>query len=258
MSDEVKKPEAGEWWFSADMFHRRFIRRFIVGRDSGGGLCYQDFSYKTNCFRSDEEFSGWHHEPDCDSWDWKPEVFPQWYRAVTSITSARFHRRDSKTKTVGVDRDGSEWSWDYEWNESDRHLYVQLTKEQAEALLTPVESEDDWVTQDVVPARLGIDKCWWGDITQPVNEMWTASSGSSAEGKSHGYLNRSGIMLSVFCRRRDLPKTQTVNLKLFVDADAAKYQTPFNVVCSQNAMTGTRFTEIKSDSNGGLFIEVPV
>ena len=74
----------------------------------------------------------------------------------------------------------------------------------ADAPAAPVESPDDWVTQDRVPARVGIDSqnwlpVWgegkWRDITH----------GDSAKGKRHGYIDGMRDTLSLRCRRKDLP-----------------------------------------------------
>ena len=83
----------------------------------------------------------------------------------------------------------------------------------------PLESPDDWVTQDRVPARVGVDSqnwmpMWgegkWRDITH----------GDAAKGKRHGYVDGMRDKLSLRCRRKDLPpvppKTRTVVLKEWI------------------------------------------
>jgi len=78
----------------------------------------------------------------------------------------------------------------------------------------PVESPDDWVTQDRVPVRVGVDEISWvGD-----GFCW-ASHGGLSDGKMHGH-NENGMILKVRCRRKDLPpvppKTRTVVLQEWI------------------------------------------
>lgn len=84
----------------------------------------------------------------------------------------------------------------------------------------PVESPDDLVIQDRVPAREGIDFGWnvslkdWGSY-KPC-EMWKWNINDNYAGRMHGSVGNIG-RLAVFCRRKDLPpvppQTRTVVLK---------------------------------------------
>ena len=77
----------------------------------------------------------------------------------------------------------------------------------------PVESPDDWVIQDRVPAREGIDFGWNVsakdfDVYVP-DDRWKWSISGSYTGRMHGsYGNMS--RLAVFCRRKDLPPEKPV------------------------------------------------
>lgn len=69
----------------------------------------------------------------------------------------------------------------------------------------PVESPDDWVTQDRVPARPGIDERAWqhGECTSAME--WKDSSVLGWEQKPmHGHIIEKSI-LHLRCRRKDLP-----------------------------------------------------
>lgn len=82
------------------------------------------------------------------------------------------------------------------------------------------ESPDDWVTQDRVPARLGIDQECWSNWR---HDAWsTVSKGQLcyAKGMKHGDIDHMEDKLSLRCRRKDLPpmpaKTRTVTLREWV------------------------------------------
>ena len=82
---------------------------------------------------------------------------------------------------------------------------TRLTKEQAEALLDQkpqVVSDDDWMTQDVVPARAYVDECttWHGTKWQPVHPDGEVVGKSQLELKGHWHLR---------CRRKDYPQKDT-------------------------------------------------
>lgn len=153
--------------------------------------------------------------PDCDSFDWKAEVFPQYWTTLVTYSNDResnrpeataFVIRTSKVEWNTVQKDGvhgPSMGESSRWNENHR---TQLTKEQAEALLLPKESTDDWVIQNIAPARVGIDqyryptsgtirKRDWHDVTY-------ADHFSSTD--FHGKVNF-GNRLELRCRRKDLP-----------------------------------------------------
>ena len=78
----------------------------------------------------------------------------------------------------------------------------------------PVESPDDWVTQDRVPARVGIDERRWirKDVKTTIPDLanWKDCFEASAcfrdkavNGFEHP--NEPGLFLELRCRRRDLP-----------------------------------------------------
>lgn len=77
------------------------------------------------------------------------------------------------------------------------------------------ESPDDWVVQDRVPARPGVDRGWWvnspfGFVPAP-EQMWTVGETDADRGKMHGKMHGTvqefnGMILHLVCRRRDLPE----------------------------------------------------
>ena len=97
-----------------------------------------------------------------------------------------------------------------------------------------IESPEDWVVQDRVPARTGIDQAWWQYDNYDENikkAFWPVFEGSFASSRKHGYRdNTSKMTLHVRCRRKDLPpipeppKTNKVVLKEHVERYGTSYR----------------------------------
>lgn len=202
-----KKPQAGEWW----EHNTTANRYFIVGVKRNGDVLieHRHGDYENG----GQDWYDWHHEPDCTGWDWKPETFPQ-YWSTPSTYYAYLLRIDAKRCCL-VDKKGNQLTDQPWYDKTDRAGRTQLTKEEALERLDkpePVESSDDWVTQDRVPAREKIDKGWW---TKPgespksdKNNWWTVHKISSGYGKKHGHVSR-GVTINLFCRRKDLPPLES-------------------------------------------------
>jgi hypothetical protein len=62
------------------------------------------------------------------------------------------------------------------------------------------ESPEDWVIQDRVPARAGIDRGHFGNSFKSPEDMWGFIAESMGIGEMHGSND-----LVVYCRRKDLP-----------------------------------------------------
>ncbi len=133
MSD-VKKPMAGEWWEYDGVDGTKF-RLFVIGPLRNFSNRYYAEASSGSIEMYDIDPMTWNHLPECDSFEWKPEVFPQYWDAEPD-GSAAYNRRDSATKTVCVDTHGTEHEWKYKWEERNWN-HLQITKEQAEALLLP-------------------------------------------------------------------------------------------------------------------------
>lgn len=87
-----------------------------------------------------------------------------------------------------------------------------------------IESPDDLVVQDVVPARTGIDRGWW--VRPDQFDTWEISPVHSWRmyalhaGKRHGDTIELGVdRLVVMCYRRDLPTLEKVTVKEYVAWD---------------------------------------
>jgi hypothetical protein len=73
---------------------------------------------------------------------------------------------------------------------------------------------EEWVTQDRVPARSGVDMCWWQRYASSplpgMEEWWTPYDNDDVidQHLQHGAIGGSGWILNVRCRRKDLPATK--------------------------------------------------
>ena len=89
-----------------------------------------------------------------------------------------------------------------------------------------MESPEDWVVQDRVPVRPGIDQAWWqyDHYDESIKKaFWPVYEGSFASFRKHGYRDTtSECTLHVRCRRKDLPpmpeppKSRTLTVKEWV------------------------------------------
>lgn len=87
------------------------------------------------------------HLPDCTGFDWKPEVFPQYWS--TGAPNYAFVKRLDKGRCVFVDKDGKE-SVVGAWYSRDSDGRTQLTEEQALAMLVKwpryfVINDEGWI-----------------------------------------------------------------------------------------------------------------
>ena len=87
-----------------------------------------------------------------------------------------------------------------------------------------IESPDDLVIQDLVPARTGIDRGWW--VRPDQFDTWKVSQANSwgmydlHAGKRHGDTIEPGVdRLVVMCYRRDLPTMEEVTINEYVAWD---------------------------------------
>lgn len=90
------------------------------------------------------------------------------------------------------------------------HRRLVKPEETKAAEPAPVESPDDWVIQDRVPARNGIDHGWFAPcVTEASSHPWLFRSGVNAEGRKHGDKMTWGDTLNVYCKRKDLPPIES-------------------------------------------------
>jgi hypothetical protein len=203
-----KKPQAGEWWRCDDNSIARVVGVKINGVVAAEHECgTMTFHSRTNL---------WTHLPDCTGFDWQPETFPQYYINVKwGFCDAAYVVRDTKTTYYGVQENGERHPATLEWDAVNDQLVVQLdwkqvTQAEAESRVKkpePVESPDDWVTQDRVPARPGIDQRAYlraTDTEVDADGWMDAAAMQWSQMPIHGH-RVNGFTIQVRCRRRDLP-----------------------------------------------------
>lgn len=132
------------------------------------------------------------------------ETWPKFY--VCNLYSPGYYRCDSQYKVWHIAPEGTEKQQTPASTLSQKAIWTEVTEAQAKARINPVESPDDWVVQDRVPARPGIDRGWWSSDDPPADKSYCwAVLENIGNGLVHGYRNDIGLTLSVFCRRKDLP-----------------------------------------------------
>ena len=274
------KPQAGEWW------SYNGVRVYVVGVTlTGHTVCeYHDRSIAKLLVGD-----WWQHLPDCKGFDWKPEpeiVYPVWCVPTTQNALSLKDRKavacfryDTKESGKTFHCDGTSFEWNAGWLDTTTMRVV--SKEEALARITsvvfdpktftsdwgpfPKSAEPDpeeWVTQDRVPARLGIDQESWIRTRDPIHWRDLAPIGPAAVGKMmHGQKDSFGDMLLLRCRRKDLPplpeqppKPNRIPVRL--------YWYDGNVVAryGHTPPTDPSFVEIKLDpqmiiSGSGFYVE---
>ena len=210
MSD--KKPQPGEWWQGDTTQLSK--RAFICGHDRDGCVIWQT-SQNSGLKRTTlSVFLESHkHLPDCDSFEWQPETFPQCIVPDTGLLFGGmdhyYIRRTSATQYEYVHATHVELSHCH-WGASESkaidlgvwQVVTQLEAESRVSRAKPVESPDDWVTQDRVPAREAIDQRRFLYPCGMIGE-WQAV-GKYSKGMMHKSLAE-GDTVEVRCRRRDVP-----------------------------------------------------
>jgi len=208
------QPQHGQYWQTCDTK----LRVYVHGVTQLGTVLAEIPSGQWVDLNVNQMLADWRHLPDCDSFDWQPVRYPRYFETRDREYYA-YLRQDSATDCVLVQRDGT----DYEGTEVTLADRAELTEAEAMSRLVPpkpVESPDDWVTQDLVPARPGIDErayqyegdssvlCGWADA---ANIAWPGMP-------RHGTV-RGPATVHLRCRRKDLPpvvppapkKTRTIN-----------------------------------------------
>jgi hypothetical protein len=176
------------------------------------------------------------------------EVWPKWYVPNwKNATVTYFQVDDSSGKGVARERSGILRAF-HSWDDTSGNT-TEVTEAEALARVTqpdtsrpknihgtandadesPVESPDDWVTQDRVPVRPVFDECrWssWGD-----NDVWIRNNDNTYTWM-HGRTEKldggnQDAVLSVRCLRKDLPAKQPaakrVPVRLWVRNDACSH-----------------------------------
>jgi hypothetical protein len=180
------------------------------------------------------------------------EVWPKWY--VHNDPSRDWCVEQFKEDRCRVHRatgvkDDQLWIEMYNVHVNDG-TWLKVTEAEALARVTPiepVESPDDWVTQDRVPARPGIDQRAYADGTRVT--LWEDAKCLDWDKPAMHGTKINNTTLEIRCRRKDLPAkqpaTKRVPVRLYFRKDDG-------VVVQADEMPDDRFTEI----HGSFYVEV--
>lgn len=169
-----KQPQAGEWW------QYNGVRIYIVGvKLNGHVVCeYRDGSIATLVVGD-----WWQHLSDCDSFEWKPEVWPKWLISSEIVLSMRdtkqiaFVRRDNELRGETFHVDGTSFTFSDFTNDP---RFKEVTEAEALAMVKPAEVIPDpgegW---EIIPYGTTLEH---GDQFQSVGGQWlpTANEGRTA------------------------------------------------------------------------------
>lgn len=201
MAEQVKSPEPGQYWEHV----KSKDRAYFIGRAPDGEMVWQCEGDSVE--HGDIDWSDWQHIPGCTGWEWEPETWPKFY--VSNIHSFGYYRCDSEYEVLHIAPEGTEKQQSPASTLRNKAIWTEVTEAEAKARVNPVESPDDWVVQDRVEARPGIDQGWWShpgpNMDRSKWSWWKIDSAGSAAGKKHGHILDDGQVLNVRCRRRDLP-----------------------------------------------------
>lgn len=242
MSD--KTPQPSEWW------EKENVRVQVVGSKRNGVIVGEHECGSICMFVS---YHDWQHLPDCTGFDWQPETFPQWYVKDDRKPFADCDHivRTSKTEMCGINAcDGTE-TGTAKWGEYQADLvaagqWIQITKEEAESRIEkpqPVESPDDWVVQDRVPRRIGIDQFRW--IFSSGESEWRDERYYEHAVYTHGEVDSSGHRFELRCRRKDLPPLPNKFATLANEIEQLRADMMRR--CDE---LGVRLTELEEGGNG--------
>ena len=199
---EQKQPQAGEYW------QKDGKRLCVIGTKKNGVPVGETECGNLIPFLPIHD---WQHLPDCDSFDWQPEVWPKlyvhcdadcdWCVEQYKVDRIRVHR------VTGVE--DQPWVAMYSTNIADG-TWIKVTEAEALARVKPVESPDDWVTQDRVPSRSGIDqrRYRYSDSTYGEWDDSGCIAWDERRVKMHGATSGSAT-LELRCRRKDLPPVES-------------------------------------------------
>jgi hypothetical protein len=199
-----KQPQHGQYWQTQD----GKLRVYVHGVTKLGTVLVEISSGQWVDFDINQMLADWTHLPGCDSFDWQPVKYPRYFETHDREYYA-YLRQDSANEFVLVQHDGT----DYEGTEVTLADRAELTEAEAMSRIEPpkpVESPDDWVTQDRVVPRNNIDLWCWIEAGKTPHEHDWQKGVSNFHRHKHGdreYPSCSEI-LHVRCRRKDLPPVE--------------------------------------------------
>ena len=192
---ETKTPKPGEWWLR-NSGGRIF---YICGFDPEGWVVHWNenvgfFSSKMRFFCREH-----HHEPRCTGFGWvEPTAIDPGEGYELLPVGTILERYD---QVLGSTMTGTSWMDTAYFGEcvgSRPGLEGPYRRK-----IKPVESPEDWVTQDRCAVRCGSDEVRWSKW-EP--DEWSGPLRFWPLQEIHGYVDPDdGSTLSIRCRRKDLP-----------------------------------------------------
>lgn len=212
----AEEPKAGQWWLRDD---ERVMLIAFDERTIGNECSCPIIAYRTpRCGKWYGVNRFVRRLPDDAGFDWKPEpevVFPVWKApnpdgliSVGYKKQLAYFRYDDAESGETFHKDGTSFRFSSGClNHS--HL-ITVTQAEAEARVVKRKSaepdHEEWVTQDRVPARIGIDQEYWIRGADPIDWRDLAPIGPAAVSKMmHGQKDVFGDTLLLRCLRKHLP-----------------------------------------------------
>jgi hypothetical protein len=186
--------------------------------------------------------------------------FPQYVKDCCGY----IFRADAPDRIFSLPREGGEylqddpeWHWE-QWADRDpltefeigEIINCTIMAEEKATSDVMVQSPDDWVTQDRVYRRVGIDQFRWLQAYNGQYTEWQEADAYPLASGLHGRVDFGGDTFEVRCRRQDLPVVNAripVILYWYDGAIVGRY--------ADSPVTDPSFVPIHSDGNGGWFIE---
>jgi hypothetical protein len=200
----VKTPQPGEWWRC--LVTDEIV--FVCGFDAEGDPVYsQHKGTSVDCDKMLDFLSDHEHLPNCTGFDWVEETYPQYWTSLDNPETSDI--------VYAIRTGPAEWG-DFSYVYVDGSVYTisefcrwsaagrdKITKEQAEELREE-RRQNEWVVQDRVGARPGIDERRFTDLSELRPQSWGEVKASYSAGMMHGDV-KNNERIEVRCRRKDLP-----------------------------------------------------
>ena len=176
------QPQPGQWWQS-----NNDTQVFIIGVKQNGDVIFENKHGQH--FNGGKHWHNWQHLPDCDSFDWQPEVWPKYYTHKQGFAcDTAYLRRDSAKVTYRVSKKGHQT---VNWWDSDRDEivssggWIEITEAEAKARINPPSPPNpgegwrlvDKATEPPKPATRTVVLREWLLWSSPGHEclQWLAS-----------------------------------------------------------------------------------
>lgn len=197
-----RTPQPGEYW---DIGKDRVL---IIG-SNGPLTVFQTRDGRYNDESTEYAVETWGLLPDCTGWDWQPKPPQEWFD-LTSMAGHKLRAEIDEVlnpNNVWIPINASRGMTVGRIKETTHYTHFRCKIEHApKAVTPPVESPDDWVTQDRVPIR----SCDQWRFTHWTPDVWSNGGNDkplSVSVATHGVRlpGHGNSTLELRCKRKDLP-----------------------------------------------------